>query len=156
MGQGREGHRFRFPAALSRLHVRQEKNKQKRIVTVCRVIRRHKFKYALHWTNMALSVTFFLAILLWRQQSQTRCWHNLIMSSSVITAASVYFQDERLQEVVIDRFAVLESLRSLRRYATTMREGVILTSCQEDELQEMGSHFRANKLDCLLALWLMS
>lgn len=40
---------------------------------------------------------------------------------------------------VIDRFAVLESLRSLRRYATTMREGVILTSSQEDELQEMGT-----------------
>lgn len=80
------------------------------------------------------------------------------MSSSVVTAASVYFQDERLQEVksVIDRFAVLESLRSSCRYATTMTEGVILTSCQEDELQEMGMQphksLQGQQLDCLLAL----
>lgn len=32
-------------------------------------------------------------------KSQIRCWHNLVMSSSVIAAAPVYLQDERPREV---------------------------------------------------------
>lgn len=143
---------------LSQPHVQLEQW----IATVCRLIREHKHQIC-SLVDKHCCICQGKCDLLSCYCDMTQAKSNLLLTQSGNELVSPLFTSRmrncrRLKVSLTDLLCLNNYVVCGTTISQIPAEGGILTFCQADELQRCThtSHFRGSKLDCLLALWLMS